>query len=82
VWQYLGPYASEATGSFRRYADGSNVISWGLAPLIPQTFSEIDASGHDVLDVTVGSGDFSYRTVKAPLDAFDVGTLRATAGHP
>jgi hypothetical protein len=83
VWDYFGAAASEATGSFRRYSDGSNVIDWGVAPLIAATFSEIDSQGHDVLDAMIGStGDFSYRTVKVPVGDFDVGVLRATAGHP
>src|SRR5262249_29074864 len=29
VWQYQGTAASGALGSFRRYADGSNVVGWG-----------------------------------------------------
>ncbi len=35
------------------------------------------------LDADVaGAGDFSYRTIKEPLTAFDVNVLRTTAGHP
>jgi hypothetical protein len=45
-------------------------------------FSEIDAAGNDVLDVGFGTGDPSYRTVKAPTTRFDIDVLRANAGTP
>jgi hypothetical protein len=81
-WQYATAKAqSQATGSFRRYADGSNVICWGVAPTNPVTFTEVTNAGQDVLDVAIGTGDFAYRTVKVAESAFDHDTLRLTAGH-
>ncbi len=80
VWSFTGPIASEATGSFRRYDDGSNVIDWGVSPLNPSNFTEVDNAGHDVLDVAFGNHDTTYRAVKLPIEAFDVETLRVTAG--
>jgi hypothetical protein len=80
VWQYAGPVSSAAMGSFRRYADGSNVISWGLAPNNPTAFTEVDDGGNDVLDVSLG-GDAAYRAVKVPVDSLNLDFMRVTAGH-
>jgi hypothetical protein len=81
VWQYAGPINSTAMGSFRRYADGSNVIAWGLSGKNPVSFCEVDNQGNDVLDVTIGPNDSVYRTVKVPAETFDADVLRVTAGH-
>ena len=80
VWQYQAPLSSTAMGSFRRYADGSNVIDWGLSSN-PATFTEVNDEGVDLLDVSFEKGDSSYRAVKLPVDTFDVDVLRVTAGH-
>ncbi len=85
VWQYRGPVSSEAMGSFRRAADGSSVIAWGLSSdpsRFAGAFTEVDDAGHDLLDVAFPYGDVTYRTVKVPLADFDLDVLRATAGHP
>src|SRR5262249_26371625 len=31
VWQYEGSASSAAMGSFRRYADGTNLVGWGFS---------------------------------------------------
>jgi hypothetical protein len=80
MWQYSGAAASAAMGSFRRYADGSSLVGWGLGGT--RVLSEVDASGNLLLDVAFGAGDYSYRAVKVPLGAVDIGRLRATAGAP
>jgi len=74
---------SFATGDFRRYPDGHSVVCWGFTAFggpVPLVFSEVDATGQDVLDVGFVNGDAPYRAVKAPPTAFDVNVLRATAG--
>jgi hypothetical protein len=80
VWQYTGPANSAAMGSFRRYADGSNVIAWGLSTTLAMT--EVDGNGDDLLDVSFDRGNSTYRAVKVATTALDLGVLRATAGHP
>jgi hypothetical protein len=84
VWQYQGSANSAFLGSFRRYADGTNLIGWGAyngsANLV---FSEVDATGHDLLDMLfVSRGNWSYRAEKVPIGTFDIDVLRATAGLP
>jgi hypothetical protein len=75
---------SLATGSFRRYSDGSNVANWGITSFTgPNTlsFTEFDDDGNNVLDVAFATGNGAYRTVKSPLDQYDLSVLRATAGQ-
>jgi len=79
-WQYKGPSASNALGSMRISADGSRVIGWGGIP--GRVFTEVDLAGHALVDLSFGSGDISYRAIKIPTTAFDLATLRGTAGHP
>lgn len=58
------------------------VINWGAVP--GPTFTEVDADGEVLLEVTFSSSPvqrFSYRTIKEPLEAFDITELRATAGR-
>ena len=71
-------------GSFRRYADGTNVIGWGAYNGAANlAFSEVDAAGHDLLDMLfVSHGNWSYRAEKVPIGSFDVDVLRGTAGLP
>jgi hypothetical protein len=81
VWEYRSPDGehSNATGGFRRYADGDdNVITWGFKP--DSLFTEVDAAGKLVLEVTLPPGDAAYRTMKAPPGEFDLDLLRRTAG--
>jgi hypothetical protein len=61
------------------------VIDWGFTAFggpVLLLFSEVDAAGNDVLDLGFGTGDPSYRTVKAPTTQFDLDAMRATAGTP
>lgn len=85
AWSYPGPRNAYALGSFRRYPDGSSIVAWGL-PTDPTAFAgaftEVDDSGHDLMDVAFEQGDATYRAFKAPLAALQIGTLRATAGRP
>ena len=50
----------------------------------PKNFTEVDVSGNDLLDFTLDpeAGNSSYRTIKVTRAAFDLGTLRSTAGLP
>jgi len=84
VWQYQGAANSAFLGSFRRYADGTNLIGWGAYNGTANlAFSEVDAVGHDLLDMLfVNQGNWSYRAEKVPVGSFDIEALRATAGLP
>ena len=84
VWQYQGAASSGFLGSFRRYADGTNLIGWGYyTGSANLAFSEVDAAGHDVLDMSfVSQGNWSYRAEKVPINTFDIDVLRGTAGLP
>ena len=84
VWQYQGTGSSGYLGSFRRYADGSNLIGWGgYAGIGNLAFTEADATGRDVLDMAFEStGNWSYRAEKVPIGFFDLNALRETAGLP
>ena len=77
IFQYLGTGQSLFQGSFRRQADGHSVIGWGHVAKDPRTFTEIDAQGSDVLDVTL-TATIAYRAVKVPPGQLDVALLRAT----
>ncbi len=80
VFQSLGTAASEREGSFRRYADGDSVISWGYVPTDPRVVTEIDANGNDVFDIAFDGTNTSYRGVKVPLSQLDIYLMRQTAG--
>ena len=83
AWQYLGSISSGAMGSFRRYSDGSSVIGWGLPGQAPGlVFTEVNAAGQPLLELSFTSGQSSYRALKYPLAAFDANLLRASAGSP
>ena len=84
VWQYQGTGSSGYLGSFRRYADGTNLIGWGgHAGIGNLAFSEVDAAGHDRLDMAFESpGNWSYRAEKVPIGFFDIDALRGTARLP
>lgn len=84
VWQYQGTASSGALGSSRRYADGTNLIGWGsYTGTANLAFTEVDAAGHDVLDMAFASrGNWSYRAEKVPIGTFDIDVLRGTAGLP
>ena len=80
AFQYAGPTTSAGMGSFRTSADGSRIIGWGIIGEPGLVFTELDSSGHDALDLSFPLGDVSFRAVKVPLTAFDIDTLRKTAG--
>jgi Arylsulfotransferase (ASST) len=84
VWQYQAPANSAYLGSFRRYADGTNLIGWGAyTGSANLAFTEVDAAGHDLLDMSfVSHGNWSYRAEKVPVGSFDIDVLRRTAGLP
>jgi len=83
LWQANGTGNTVAMGSFRTYADGSRVVGWGISmgPSSP-VFSEVDANGVSILDVSLGAGNWAYRTVKVTLDELDIDLLRATTANP
>ncbi|HEX3344450.1 MAG TPA: arylsulfotransferase family protein, partial [Polyangiaceae bacterium] len=78
VWQYPGTVSSEAMGSFRVAADGSRLIGWGEGGAPKLAFTEVDASGHDLLDFEFTDGDESYRALKVPLAQLDLGLMRTS----
>ena len=80
IFQFLGTGQSEFEGSFRREADGHSVVGWGYIAKDPTTFTEVDAQGNDVLDVTI-AGATSYRAVKVPQSQLDIALLRATCSQ-
>ena len=80
VWQYKGEVTSDVMGSFRILADGSRVIGWGLRSAPGPSFSEVDDGGNDLLDFAFLSADVTYRAIKIPATAFDLGLLRRRAG--
>jgi hypothetical protein len=85
AWSFSGAGNAFAFGSFRRYADGSNVVAWGMSndpTTFDGAFTETDDAGHDLMDVTFVQGDSTYRAFKVPLSALEVAVLRATAGRP
>ncbi len=84
VWQYQGSANSAFLGSFRRYADGTNLIGWGAYNGTANlAFTELDAAGNDLLDMEFATrGNWSYRAEKVPVGSFDIDTLRRTAGLP
>jgi hypothetical protein len=80
AWQYKGQVSSAATGSCRISPDGSRVIGWGLGGVPDLAFTEVDVNGSDLLDFSFSDGNVTYRAIKVPLTAFDLGVLRSTAG--
>jgi hypothetical protein len=83
VWERRGIVSSAAMGSFRRYADGTSVIGWGLSSSDTSlAMTEVDAAGNVLLDIAFNTPLTSYRAIKVPLTAFDLETLRQTAGLP
>ena len=82
-FQFTAPSGknSVATGTFRLLPDGHRVVGWGLtATFDGSLFSELDQNGNNVLDATFPPGNGAYRVLKFPVDQFDLGVLRATAG--
>jgi hypothetical protein len=82
AWQYKAESNVADRGSFRISADGSRVIGWGNSDSHHCVFTEVDEQGHPLLDFFFTDGDVSYRAIKVPLSAFELGVLRKTAGLP
>lgn len=85
AWQTLGPTSSVAMGSFRSTSDGTWIVGWGMSTHPGQfdtAFTEVSASGQDLLDMSFVRGDATYRASKVAPGDFDVDVLRATAGRP
>jgi hypothetical protein len=80
VWQYKGKASVGAMGSVTILPDGSRVIGWGTAGGGNPTFTEVDQTGDDLLDFSFSDGDSSYRALKIPSSAIDIGTLRRAVG--
>jgi hypothetical protein len=81
AFQYGAAPPAAATGSFRRYASGTdNVVGWGFRP--GSGFAEVDGTGQVLMTLTFPNGEGDYRVVKQPLAAIDINLLRATAGLP
>jgi hypothetical protein len=78
VWQYAGAVSSAAMGSFRVMPDGSRIIGWGEGGTPQLVFTEVDASGNDLLDLDFTDGDESYRALKVPLTQLDLGLMRSS----
>jgi hypothetical protein len=78
VWQRAEPgvAVSFGLGSVREL-DGDRVITWG-GSANPVSI-EVDAQGREIQRLTMGGAN-PYRVKKLPVDAFDIGALRATAG--
>jgi hypothetical protein len=81
AWQRAGSISSWLMGSFRILKDGSRIIGWGYGGQAALVFTEVDADGNDLLDFYFTDGSWSYRSIKVPLAAFDLDTLRRTAGQ-
>jgi hypothetical protein len=83
TWQCPGSVSSTAMGSLRRADDGTSVIGWGLVSSGTNlVMSEVDSACNDMLDIAFDAPNVSYRAVKVPLGAIDIGLLRTTAGQP
>ncbi len=83
VWSFASPdgHNSPATGSFRRLLNGNdNIICWGAKP--NTLFTEVDASGNVLLNVTFPNGELAYRVEKVGHNALNLRLMRATAGLP
>jgi hypothetical protein len=78
VWQHAGAVASAAMGSFRVLPDGSRIIGWGEGGTPQLVFTEVDASGNDLLDFKFTDGDQSYRALKVPLTQLDLTLMRTS----
>jgi hypothetical protein len=81
VWQRSVPNGSRSfgLGSVRRQSDGHTVVAWGGN--VQPVFSEVDATGRLLLEVSWPIGTLTYRVVKVAPTAFDLATLRALAGR-
>jgi hypothetical protein len=82
LWEYPGSVYPEYMGSFRILPDGSRTIGWGFGgELAGLVLTEVDVQGDDLLDLSF-TKSASYRAIKVPLSALDLGLMRSTAGIP
>ncbi len=83
VFSYVVPeqQASCCMGDVRVLPDGHRVIGWGYLAGTDRAMTELDAAGHSVLDLGLGTGVASYRAVKVPTSYFDLDVLRADVGR-
>jgi hypothetical protein len=80
-WHYPEKVIAAALGSFRIEPDGTRLIGWGISGKKPNiVFSEVTSTSKDMLDFYFDDGNISYRAVKVPTSAFDIGLLRDAAG--
>ena len=79
AWQYGGAESCADMGSFRVLDGGGGIVGWGVTASI-LVFSEVTARGDDLVDFAFLDGSQSYRALKVPLGALDLGLMRATAG--
>jgi hypothetical protein len=82
AWQFAGATSSGFMGSFRILEDGSRVIGWGYEGQSKRIVTEVDVHGNDLLDFYFLDGSSSFRGLKVPLSALDLGAMRKTAGLP
>lgn len=82
AWQYVGTASSSAMGSFRVLPDGSRIVGWGEGNVPQLAFTEVDASGNDLLDFYFTDGDESYRALKVPLTQLDITLMRSSVDGP
>jgi hypothetical protein len=80
VWQFMGKGTSTAMGSFRILPDGSRVIGWGGGQPNGRAFTELDADGTILRELTFPDGSATYRAIKVPTSALDIDELRRATG--
>jgi hypothetical protein len=80
VWQWKGTTTSNFSGSFRITADGSRIIGWGASNVFGLVFTEVSQDGRNLVELYSPNDIISYRAIKIPVSAFDLTTLRKTAG--
>jgi hypothetical protein len=67
-------------GSFRRQPDGHRVIGWGYMINNGRVMTELNNAGQSVFDVSLNTGNGSYRAIKTPSSFYKIAQLRARAG--
>jgi hypothetical protein len=83
VFSFTAPngLSSCCMGDHRLQPDGHRVIGYGLFFVGDGlVMTEVDAAGHDVLDLRLTPGTGVYRVTKVPPPFFDRDVLRRTAG--
>ena len=70
-----------AMGSFRPAGGDHWIVGWGFPSSGDLAYSEVDAQGRSVLDVSLGDGQTTYRAIKVPESALALDVLRARGGY-